>query len=408
MVCVQCAPVSAPGTLQRPPSGADHPFADTELNPAQAYAGEVLAYMMLTVLGDAGDVENRPAWKARGLEVHLDFAAIAATMNQPDRDKSRLLVMDPSILGLSQVLYHYEKKLNLFKGSQPFDSIYPSVEMIALRLLLLQKRARGERADIRQILRREALMFDPNATPTAADMAATHLTASEIGLLQAAFASERLLFRYLKHPFLIDALAAHGFIVIDDFVRETAAHAHYRPYSPPVPEVATLQPAVTVTLLPSLLANFEPDPENPGRLAPDAEYRRVMASFREMILAETANRIRQATTADGDGTTPAAGRSPGELLRHVRFVHEFSRPFVIHPQNADAAIADLCPDADVAVIVLGKNVDRAIHFADGNPAQNTPPRLFLDLLDVKYDQVNQEIEQIGAWIVSRMQAMGLM
>ena len=84
--------------------------------PAEQYAGEVLAYMVQVTLGKAGNLKLRSEWGDRGLTLPLNYKAISEIMQGPEKDPRRVMVLDNNILGLSQVLYHYDERLNLFKG----------------------------------------------------------------------------------------------------------------------------------------------------------------------------------------------------------------------------------------------------------------------------------------------------
>ena len=131
----------APTTDQRTKSLDGYPGsgAQVQLSPAEQYAGEILSYMLPFVLGHEGRAKRRDDWQARALDEPLDFSQIAAKMEDPGNGKGDLLVLDSNLLGLSAVLYHYSRELNQFKGKYIYDSLYPSSELVALRVLLLQK-----------------------------------------------------------------------------------------------------------------------------------------------------------------------------------------------------------------------------------------------------------------------------
>ncbi len=78
------------------------------------------------------------------------------------------------------------------------------------------------------------------------------------------------------------------------------------------------------------------------------------------------------------------------------------RPLVIYPENADKVIRQTCPEADFAVIILGRNVYLSMHI---DPKQDIYPkvnRLYLDITDVKHSQVSSEAEEIGRFLYSRI------
>jgi hypothetical protein len=70
------------------------------------------------------------------------------------------------------------------------------------------------------------------------------------------------------------------------------------------------------------------------------------------------------------------------------------RPVTIHPGNAERVMGQLCPDAVITVILMGKNVYRAVYIdteTDIFPAKNC---IYLDVSDVRYNQVDHEIDTI--------------
>ncbi len=82
----------------------------------------------------------------------------------------------------------------------------------------------------------------------------------------------------------------------------------------------------------------------------------------------------------------------------LTFYIENERPLVIYPENASQIIREVCPEADFTVILLGKNIYRAIYF---DPARDVYPfvnRLYIDILDIKYNQAGEEIETISQFI----------
>ncbi|MEK6194440.1 MAG: hypothetical protein N2F24_09485, partial [Deltaproteobacteria bacterium] len=107
--------------------------------PARKYAGEVLSYLMQVVVGSAGDPAIRQAWKTRALSATLDYNQVGYIMRDPKRKVSELMVYDANILGLSKVLFYYNHRLNYFKGSALQESVYPSEELLAIRLFMVQK-----------------------------------------------------------------------------------------------------------------------------------------------------------------------------------------------------------------------------------------------------------------------------
>ena len=413
----QCAPVaktaigpeSRAGEVGTAAKGA----VDIRLSPAQQYAGEVLAYMMLTVLGDAGQPDMREAWRTRGMDAELDLSSIADTMLNPGKDKSTLMVMDANILGLSEVLFHYDKRLNLFKGKKIFNSIYPSQELIALRLLLVQKRGRGEKIRLKPIMDRGLHGLDTVMAMNPADASEANLDSGEMRLLQAAFESETVLMRYLVHPFLLSTLYSAGCIESDNWVRAAEKRTHYRLYrNAGCAFGPTTHPgAVKIALLPSLISNFQSRSDPEGQLMPDEAYRKTTGKFRDKILAAVEHRMKTAYP-EMDRPSPRTGTVSRKSVwrdfvrENLMIIDRWPRPFVIHPDNADERIRDLCPDADFSVIILGKNVYRSIYFDEKKDVYPAVNRLYLDFLDIRYSQVSDEIDQISRFVVDRLKELG--
>ena len=91
------------------------------------------------------------------------------------------------------------------------------------------------------------------------------------------------------------------------------------------------------------------------------------------------------------------------LSQHdIAFYIENRRPLVIYPENASKVIREVCPEADFTVILQGKNTCRALYF---DPARDLYPsvnRLYIDIMDIQYHQVEEEIAIISQFICSRL------
>jgi hypothetical protein len=155
LIVVACSPLiprrSAPLILQT-----------AQLTDAEQIAGETLAYLMEVVLGREGDPAKRSAWSTRGLNLPLDYDLVSRRMFGPVPLRAELMVMDTNILGLSEVLYHYDSRLNLFKGRREHDSLYPCAELMALRLLIVRKLYLGETVSLAAMIRYKGL-FTPGS-----------------------------------------------------------------------------------------------------------------------------------------------------------------------------------------------------------------------------------------------------
>ena len=131
--------IDACSPMQRPiPSAPMSPTSELVFTENEQIAGEIMAYLLQVVLGVAGAPEKRQAWSTRGIDLPLDFDMVSSRMYGPVPLRAELMVLDTNILGLSRVLYHYDPRLNLFKGTRDQQSLYPCTELMAIRLLLLQ------------------------------------------------------------------------------------------------------------------------------------------------------------------------------------------------------------------------------------------------------------------------------
>jgi hypothetical protein len=375
---LHCRP-QTPIALPEPPPGAP----DNRLSPAHAYAGEVLAYMMQVVLGAAGAPGLRNRWRTRAVDESLDFHEISDIMTNPGKNKSRLLVQDTNILGLSAVLYHYDGVLNQFKGRYA-SSFYPSAELIALRLLMARKIDRGERVDLSAVLDRSRLFVDSEADPAPADLSAMNFSAAEFGLLKAVIQSEPRFLAYMRHPFMVKAFQRIGLVKPGPGIETIVARANYRAWA------CRARPGVVnLLLVPSITGDFD------VAMTASHRYLDTVEKLKEEIF-RAVDRI-----IDGEAGGAAAG-----LKRRARamlaFHHPSDRPFVVHPANADRTIGDLCPEADFTLVLLGKDVYRAVHIDIGKDVYPAANRIYLDLSDIRYGQVGEEIEQVGRFVYLAM------
>ncbi len=353
---------------------------------SQEYAGELLAYFMQVVLGRAGRPELREEWRRRALDQPLDLDAITAILNGSGEDKSRLMVLDANLLAFSDVLYHYDPMLNQFKGRFAYHSPYPCPELIALRMLLLQKLHRAEKIGLGALLARRDLLLAPGQAPDTRALGEMNLSAAEFHLLGRVLQAAPQLFSYLHNPFLVDALAEIGAVRRDAFVSDMGRRANYRGIYPRERRCTGGGPGVTVAILPSMTKAFIPGPGTGtgggDGFIPDEEYRGAAAAIIRGVLDRVDSRSRE--TAPG-----------GRIEEPVRFFDADKRPLLVHPGNAERVLAELCPRADVAVILLGENVYRAV---DIDPRRDTYPaanRFYLDIADVRHGQIEAELDQIA-------------
>lgn len=352
------------------------PLPMAKLNASEQVAGDIMAYLMEVVLGKAGNPQTREAWATRGSGLPLDFNLVKNRMFGPVPLRAELMVLDTNILGLSEVLYHYDRRLNLFKGTGDHNSLYPCAELMAIRLLLIQKLARGEKVGMAAMVRKKALFAPGGRAPRPGELAEMNLTEMEFRFLKAVFASEPAFLQYMAHPFLLSTLKRIGAAQQDTVTLIADQKANYRRWSSPVP--ANPKPSTaTIAILPSMNALFETAGQG---LAPSREYRQLIDKLERAIVSAWERRVLE--------RPPSADRiAPPEFITPLH-------PMVIQPDNAGRVIEDVCPQADFVVIVLGKNVYRAIDIAPDRDIYPHERRIYLDVSDIRYHQIDEEIDTI--------------
>ena len=383
-----------------------------QLTPAEQYAGEILSYMLPFVLGQEGRLKGRDAWQTRALDEELDFSRIAAKMEEPGNGKADLLVLDSNLLGLSAVLYHYSRELNQFKGRYIYDSLYPSSELVALRVLLLQKIHRGEKADLGALVDQEASLTDPGLKLSDTDWRATGLTLQEVKTLGAVLKSEPLFSAYLKHPFLVDSFYRVGAVNKDAFVTSKMAAANYDQYPACISAPARRDDRIVIALLPSLTKEFDYGAAahaaaTPYGFKPTSMYTNITAALQNLIVEKTISIMsRNARGFKLSKNTSSLDLSKAQLReiikQRVLFCVQDKRPLVIYPGNADRVLPGASAGADLNIILLGKDVYLALEIRPEKDIYPHTNRIYLDLMDVKHNQVDDEIDLIGAFIASRL------
>ena len=348
----------------------------TPLSDSETIAGEILAYLMEVVLGQAGPTGGREAWATRGAQLPLSFELAQKRMVGPVNQRAELMVLDTNILGLSQVLYHYDPRLNLFKGRRGHDSLYPCTELMALRLLLLAKIRNGEKVNLAAIIRHRDRFSDIGGQIDAQALAAMNLGETEFQLLKAVFQSEPAFWCYIQHPFIASTLKRLGIAAQDTLTLMADQAANYRSWTCPTAERQT----VTVAILPSMTALFDVPEDGAGPVSPAPKYRRLMAHLQSAIRDKLASRL--------------ASRTSSPSSERLRFWSP-DRPMVVHPQNAGRVIENVCPQADFVVVLLGKNVYRALSIDPGRDIFPHERRIYLDVDDVLYQSMDDTIETIA-------------
>lgn len=357
------------------------PKEASDLPPARRYAGEILAYLLEIALGRLGDPAQREAWQTRGLNVPLpDLAEVEEIMRDTARNELALMVLDSNLRFLTRVLYHYDPRLSLHKSSRVI-SLYPAPEFVALRLLLLQKVHRKERLRLGGLMRRPHLLSPGRRKVSQEALQAVGLRLEELRLIRDIVAAEPHLYGYLSCPFLVQALWRIGVVEWDDFVRDRVEEANYQG----VPcgcsrEGEEGEGGVRIAVLPSMTTEFEAL----DRPAPGAPFGFLPTEH----LLELEDKLVEAIR----------GRA-GDAV----FCLEQTRPLVIHPENAEKVIADVCPNADFVVILTGKNLYLPMHIDEDQDVYPHVPRIYLDILDLEYDQGQEQVEAVAKFIRSRLQ-----
>ena len=247
---------------------------------AHQYGEEILAYMMQVVLGQAGNPGIRGKWKSRGLDQDLNLGHISGIMSDPVGNKAAIIVNDPNILGLSKVLYHYAPEMSQFTGSYA-TSLYPSSELVALRLFLLRRVKDNRKISIQSLSNQENLLTNPGLRPTREELAAMNLTLEEALLLQTIFESKPWLFNGLSNPFLVEAFSRTGILERDPFTEKLIAKASYRGVSCTPMGTAPNRNSVVLSFLPSITKEFAPASTG---FKPTAEYTGAIENLKNEIL----------------------------------------------------------------------------------------------------------------------------
>jgi hypothetical protein len=377
-----CSPIKRSSLPVRMPPTSELVFTENE-----QIAGEIMAYLIQVVLGVAGAPEKRQAWSTRGLELPLDFDMVSRRMHGPVPLRAELMVLDTNILGLSRVLYQYDPRLNLFKGTRDTQSLYPCAELMAIRLLLLQKRHRGETVSLAAMNRHLALFSPERRDAAGEELTAMGLTAVEFRFLKAVFRSEPAFLRYMQHPFIVSTLRKIGVAQPDAFTLAADLKASYDQLSDRS-RSGTEDQTVTVAIVPAMMPlPQDVAPEETGRSS--GNYFQVLKTIRTAIKKEL-NRRR-----DLPDSAP------------VLIFYTPSRPVTIYPGNADRVIGQLCPTADFTVIMLGKNVYRAVFIDPDTDIYPHKRWLYLDVDDVRYGQTDADIKTVVRAILPAVEARAM-
>jgi hypothetical protein len=308
-------------------------------------------------------------------------------MDRTGEDKHSLMVLDPNLLGLSNILYRYDPQLNQFKGSVPFFSPYPSKGMIALRLLLLQKLNRAETIRLEAVLRHRDLLHNPDQPVSPEACRRMNLRPGEVRLLQGVFSDCPELFAYLEHPFVVDVLYRMGALEDSLYTRTASRHARYtgvplerRTLGVDSPDAVS----VRIAVLFSFTADFLPKDEV-ERMDP---YRRLHAS--DALRSLVSDMEEQLFTAVVSGLPEQESGSISLV-----FLRSFERPLAVFPANFSTVVEAVCPDADYVLVLLGKDVYRSFDFGVESTQRLTARGAFVDVTDIAYGQWTMDLAAIG-------------
>ncbi|MFH1082212.1 MAG: hypothetical protein V1751_02355 [Pseudomonadota bacterium] len=383
----------------------------SKLTPAQLYAGEILSYLLQVVLGQAGELSLRKDWRTRGIHENLDFSTIVEVMTQSEKNQHDVMVLDPNILDLTRTLYYYDERLSLYKGDFSVASVYPAPEFIAIRLLLLQKIDRAEKVDFEALIDRERLLLNQDAAPSPEDLNAMNLRPDELKLLREIIRSEPHIYKYLRSPFLIKAFYEAGAIAGGESVKQSIREASYRRYPCRRFRGSDRRDALKILFLPSMTMDFYHGDSHASLsqhgFKPSEFFDKMAKKLAEDILSSTKIRVREEIIKPGNGKSEISMTQWNKLWaqivkENISFYIEDERPLVIYPENAEQVIREVCPEADFTVILLGKNVYRTIYFDKTRDIYPFADRLYIDIMDIKHSETEEEMEKVGDFICSRL------
>jgi len=399
------------GALDEPPSGNPGHDSQFQLTPSQEYAGELLSYLLKVVLGKAGNPATRKEWEQCGAHQGLDLAAIYRKMTDHKENISDVMVIDSNILDLSRVTYYYDHRLSLLKDPDSSSSIYPAPELLGIRLLLLGKIQKGEKINLSAFIQRQEKILHQSESLTSEDLHAMNLTADEMKMVLDILQQEPHFFLYLQCPFLVTALHDVGVVRSDDFTRSKIAEASYGNY-PCRPFSGSNQPgAVNIAILPSITKEFYRRQDlgsayPPYGFQPTPFFAEMAQRLKNGLLAQTKTLLHDEWQKRRSHSTPLEGEAwerfwQTVIQERISFSIQDQRPMVISPHNAERVTREVCPSADFAIILLGKNVylSMDIRERDRYPSAN---RLYLDIMDIKHNQIQDQADQISRFIVSTL------
>lgn len=402
--CAQ-APV-ATDTAPKMEPAADNQ-GEVPLTPAENYAAEILSYLIEVTLGKSGNPTLREEWGQRGLSLPLDFKAITDMMQGSEKSPGRVMVLDNNILGLSQVLYHYDKKLNLFKGKSNQTSLFPSSELLSVRALLLQKMDRKEKVNLAELINRKKQLLNKGISAKDINLDGINMNDTEMKLLKDVIHSNPAFMAYLEHPFIVDTLYRIGAISMDPFVNNKIETANYNGTDLKTASHNEPSDKVRVAILPSFVKSFEQQKDQSNntsyKLVSQQTYQDLTSNIQQkmMQLLQKLVRAHMFPEKQAENTKQNDQQVKQFIDTHLDILLFNQRPLVVHPGNAESVIQNVCPDADFNMIILGENVYLSMHISDVDAFPHVN-RIYLDIMDIRHNQADYEISQISMFVFNKL------
>jgi hypothetical protein len=363
------------------------------------------------VLGKAGPLESRKKWRTKGLYEELHLGLIHDKMTNPEADMMDVMVMDANLLDLNQVLYYYDHRMSLTKRDLFFANLYPASELMAIRLLLLQKIHRNERISLKALVEREDKFREKEGVFSPHDLKAMNLNREEARLIRDIVLREPHFFTYLRCPCLIASLYQTGALQGDDYVIGKLDDAHYKAFPCRHFGGPKKGGAINIAVLPSLTKEFSFGERGelfePYGFRPTDFFREMTESLKEEILKQTKTTLFTEINRYRADRSKIRGEAWAELWKRIvekkiSFSIQDQRPMVVHPENAERVIQDVCKGADLTIILLGKNVYLSLTIDDTRDVYPHVNRFYVDIMDIKHNQIQEVTEQIGLFIYERL------
>jgi hypothetical protein len=198
----------------------------------------------------------------------------------------------------------------------------------------------------------------------------------------------------------------------DGYVTQKIAAANYKPFALCRFSAEYKKGRVVIAILPSLTQEFEcgsPTQEAfaPYGFKPTPTYRATTEKLQRRIIDRTVSRACQGLLQKNSVMTGKKRFDRTAILERaifdrVVFCVQDKRPLVIYPDNAARVVQDVCPAADLNVILLGKDVYLSIDIEPGKDIYPHTNRFYIDLMDAKHDLVDEEIDDISTFILLKL------